>query len=109
MIERFHQTLKKKLHIHMTTSGKNDWLSILPAIVENYNNTVHTTTKRTPEEVYNNINSQLEVKQIFQAKRFETNPVNDLFIGEGILIYNIYGKKSVRKAIKTARILRQMC
>ena len=73
----------------MTTSGKNDWLSILPAIVENYNNTVHTTTKRTPEEVYNNINFQSEVKQIFQAKQLETNPVNDLFIGDQICTLHI--------------------
>ena len=71
----------------MTTSGKNDWLSILPAIIENYNNTVHTTTKRTPEEVFNNINFQSEVKQIFQTKQFETNPLTICSLTTEFILY----------------------
>ena len=43
--ERFIRTLKNKLYKHMTASGKNVYYNVLDNIVNEYNNTKHSTTK----------------------------------------------------------------
>ena len=49
--ERFIRTLKSKLYKHMTSMSKNVYIDALPAIVEEYNNTYHSTIKMKPVEV----------------------------------------------------------
>ena len=53
--ERFIRTPKNKLNKHMTATGKNVYYDVLDDIVNEYNNTKHSTIKMKPKDVgYNN-------------------------------------------------------
>ena len=49
--ERFIRTLKNKLYKHMTGTGKNVYYDVLDDIVNEYNNTKHSTIKMKPKDV----------------------------------------------------------
>ena len=48
--ERFIRTLKNNLYEHMTATGKNVYYDVLDDIVNEYNNTKHTTMKMKPKD-----------------------------------------------------------
>ena len=49
--ERFIRALKNKLYKHMTAIGKNVYYDVLDDIVNEYNNTKHSTIKMKPKDV----------------------------------------------------------
>ena len=49
--ESFIRTLKNKLYKHMTATGKNVYYDLLDDIVNEYNNTRHTTIKMKPKDI----------------------------------------------------------
>ena len=51
--KRFIRTLKNKLYKHMTATGKNVYYDVLDDVVNNYNNTKHSTIKMKPIDVKN--------------------------------------------------------
>ena len=51
--ERFIRTLKNKLYKHMTATGKKVYYDVLDDIVNEYNNTKHSTIKMKPKDVKN--------------------------------------------------------
>ena len=52
--ERFIRTLKSKIYKYMTSISKNVYINKLDDIVNEYNNTYHTTIKMKPTDVKNN-------------------------------------------------------
>jgi hypothetical protein len=60
-VERFNRTLKQKLYRYwLQENSKNKrWVDVLPKLVENYNNTYHSTTKKTPAEAHQLENTDL--------------------------------------------------
>ena len=52
--ERFIRTLKNKLYKHMTATGKNVYYDVLDDIVNESNNTKHSTIKMKPIDVKDN-------------------------------------------------------
>ena len=61
--ERFIRTLKTKIYKYMTSISKNVYIDKLDDIVNEYNNTYHTTIKMKPVDVKDNtyIDSSKEV------------------------------------------------
>ena len=61
--ERFIRTLKSKIYKHMTSISKNVYINKLDDIVDEYNNTYHTTIKMKPIDVKDNtyINTSKEI------------------------------------------------
>ena len=61
--ERFIRTLKNKIHKYMTSISKNVYIDKLGDIVDEYNNTYHTSIKMKPVDVKDNtyINFEKEV------------------------------------------------
>ena len=61
--ERFIRTLKSKIYKHMTSISKNVYIDKLDDIVNEYNNTYHTTIKMKPIDVKDNtyINTDKEI------------------------------------------------
>ena len=51
--ERSIRTLKNKLYKHMTATGKNVYYDVLDDVVNEYNNTKHSTIKMKPIDVKN--------------------------------------------------------
>ena len=52
--ERFIRTLKSKIYKYMTSISKNEYINKLDDIVNEYNNTYHTTIKMKPIDVKDN-------------------------------------------------------
>ena len=61
--KRFIRTLKSKIYKHMTSISKNVYIDKLDDIVNEYNNTYHTTIKMKPIDVKDNtyINTDKEI------------------------------------------------
>ena len=61
--ERFIRTLKSKIYKYMTSISKNVYIDKLDDIVDEYNNTYHTTNKMKPVDVKDNtyINADKEI------------------------------------------------
>ena len=61
--ERFIRTLKSKIYKYMTSISKNVYIDKLDDIVDEYNNTYHTTIKMKPADVKDNtyINADIEI------------------------------------------------
>ena len=61
--ERFMRTLKSKIYKYMTSISKNVYIDKLDDIVDEYNNTYHTTIKMKPIDVKDNtyINADKEI------------------------------------------------
>ena len=61
--ERFIRTLKSKIYMYMTSISKNLYIDKLDDIVDEYNNTHHTTIKMKPIDVKDNtyINADKEI------------------------------------------------
>ena len=61
--ERFIRTRKSKIYKYMTSTSKNVYIDKLDDIVNEYNNTYHTTIKMKPTGVKNNtyINTDKEI------------------------------------------------
>ena len=61
--ERFIRTLKNKIYKYMTSVSKNVYIDKLDDIVDEYNNTYHTTIKMKPADVKDNtyINADKEI------------------------------------------------
>jgi hypothetical protein len=53
-IERFNRTLKQRINNYFIENNTNKYIDVLDNIVEEYNNTKHSTTKQTPYDVYYN-------------------------------------------------------
>ena len=63
--ERFIRTLKSKIYKYMTSISKNVYIDRLDDIVDEYNNTYHTTIKMKPIDVKDNtyINADKEINK----------------------------------------------
>ena len=103
VIERFNRTLKEKMWRYFTETKNNKYLDILPKLLHNYNNTIHSTIKMTPTEASKEENTKDKIfyvpqitkenpkfkigdrvriykyKKLF-AKGYETNWTNEIFV-----------------------------
>jgi transposase InsO family protein len=50
-IERFNGQMKRLLNMYMTQTNSKDWVTILPIIIDNYNNVQSRITGKTPNEL----------------------------------------------------------
>ena len=53
IVERFNGTLAKKIQLYRTSTKDNNWPKYLQDIVDNYNDTEHSSTKLKPVDVFN--------------------------------------------------------
>ena len=54
IVERFNRTLKEKMFKEFTARGSHKWISILPMVINMYNNSLHRTIGTTPTQADNN-------------------------------------------------------
>ena len=66
--ERFIRTLKNKLYKHMTSIGKNVYYDVLDDIVNEHNDTKHSTIKMKPKDVKN------DNKRVYIDEHSEKSP-----------------------------------
>ena len=51
LVERFNRTLKDRMYKYFTANNTKKWIDVLPKLVANYNNTVHSSIKMKPNDV----------------------------------------------------------
>lgn len=61
VVERFNQTLIKKIMKHFTKTGKKRYIDVLQNLVNTYNNTHHSAIKMSPNEV-----TEFNEKRVFK-------------------------------------------
>lgn len=52
VIELFNRTIRQVLAKYFYTRNTRNWLSILPDIIKNYNDTFHTTVHASPRSIW---------------------------------------------------------
>ena len=71
--ERVIRTVRNLLKKPVFEKGNADWLSELPSVIKQYNNTIHSSTKMTPNQASKKSNEK-EVYSNLQDKRRKLNP-----------------------------------
>ena len=84
--ERWIRTMKEKMFKYFTDYKTNRYIDVLPDLVEDYNNTVHSSTKLTPVEASKKEN-KLKVWRNLYPDRYKANRQNPKFsVGDRVRI-----------------------
>ena len=69
IVERFNRTLKDKMFREFTARGSHEWISILPLLLNEYNNSKHRTIGMTPVQAdLNPLSVELQLRKINNQK-----------------------------------------
>ena len=84
--ERWIRTMKEKMFKYFTDYNTNKYIDVLPELVEDYNNTVHSSTKLTPTDASKEEN-ELKVWSNLYPDRYKTSRLNPKFsVGDKVRI-----------------------
>lgn len=67
MVDSFTKTLKRRIRNYLLVHGTRDFITPLQSIIEDYNNTVHSRTRDTPNAIYNDTEKMTALQ--FDAER----------------------------------------
>ena len=85
-IERFNRSFKELVQKYLSVYKTKNWLQAVDAIVENYNNRRHTTTKMTPEQADKPQKNKEAFKNILDTTSKQREPKMDLSVGDTVRI-----------------------
>ena len=71
--EKLNRILRNLLKKPVFSAGNADWFSELPSVIKQYNNTIHSSTKMTPNQASKKSNEKLVYSNL-QNKRKILNP-----------------------------------
>ena len=84
--ERWIRTMKEKMFKYFTDNNTYNYINALPELVEDYNNTVHSSTKLTPTDASKEEN-ELTVWRNLYPDRYKTSRLNPKFsVGDKVRI-----------------------
>ena len=99
VVERWIRTMKEKMWKYFTDNNTNVYVDILPDLVEDYNNTRHSSIKMTPVEASKKKN-ELEVWRNLYPNRLDIININPKFsIGDKVRLSK--KKKTFEKGYTT--------
>ena len=99
IVERWIRTMKEKMWKYFTDNNTYNYMSVLPDLLEDYNNTVHSSTKFTPIDASKKKN-ELTVWRNLYPDRFKTNRLTPKF-SVGDLVRITKKKKVFEKGYTT--------
>ena len=79
IVERWIRTMKEKMWKYFTDNNTYTYMDVLPNLVEDYNNTVHTSTKFTPVEASKKKN-ELNIWRNLYPDRLKINDITPKFL-----------------------------
>ena len=86
IVERWIRTIKEKMWKYFTDNNSYNYINVLPELVEDYNNTVHSSTKLTPIDASKEEN-ELTVWRNLYPDRFKINELTPKFsVGDEVRI-----------------------
>ena len=65
MVEIFNRTIKEKLFKYFSANNTRKYIDILELLVDQYNNTIHSSIKMTPIEVSREVNENKVWRNLF--------------------------------------------
>ena len=71
--ERVIRTIRNLLKKPVFLAGNADWVSELPSVIKQYNNTIHSSTKMTPNQASKKVNER-KVYSNLQDRRDKQRP-----------------------------------
>jgi hypothetical protein len=86
-IERFNRTLKMKMRVLMQRLGSKKWHEWLPQLIENYNNSVHSTIGMKPVDAHFNNELSGKVKEKLESKAIVVKAAPELHLGDMVRIH----------------------
>ena len=75
VVERFNRTLKEKMWLNFTINDNHNWVSMVPKLLIDYNNSFHSTIKATPTFASRKENEQkirVNIDKTIQEKQDRT-------------------------------------
>ena len=84
IVERFNRTLKTVMWKYFYSKGTYDWIDVLDELVENYNNTKHTTIHMKPKDV--NRKNENEVWITLFGSGFGELPLPKFRVGDTVRV-----------------------
>ena len=99
IVERWIRTMKEKMWKYFTDNNTYNYMSILPDLLEDYNNTVHSSIKMSPIDASKKKN-ELTVWRNLYPDRFKTNRLTPKF-SVGDLVRITKKKKVFEKGYTT--------
>lgn len=90
IVERVNRTLKNLMWKQFSIQGSYKWLTILPKIVEKYNNTMHSTIGMKPKEVNKDTSKQL-LKSVYSHLKTIDPKANKFKIGDFVRVSKVRG------------------
>lgn len=102
VVERFNGTISSLLFRYMESNDTRDWLTPLPDLVKNYNESVHSTTKHKPiEAVVGDAATAGKIKgNIEKAVKPDTNKFSTIKVGDKVRITAVREFASERRKLK---------
>ena len=86
IVERWIRTIKEKMWKYFTDNNTYNYMDVLPELVEDYNNTVHSSTKLTPIDASKKKN-ELTVWRNLYPDRYKINNLTPKFsVGDEVRI-----------------------
>ncbi len=77
VIERFNRTLKSAIFEYMTRNDTNRYIDVLPLFIENFNNTIHSTTNHKPIDLMNELVLRKSTIEKIQENMIARVPVRE--------------------------------
>lgn len=68
IVERFNRTIAAMIQRVRVATKRYDWPKFLPDLIENYNSTIHRTTKQKPIDVFNGNKASHQIFKILEKK-----------------------------------------
>jgi transposase InsO family protein len=88
IVERFNRTLKQWMWKEFTRNGNKKWVNLLPALIDSYNNKVHSTIKMSPIEAVKDKNNQIVYERLYKMHKSRDNMNKAKFkVGDKVRIY----------------------
>ena len=83
VVERWNQTIKNKLYKYLTAFNTSKFIDVLPKIVSNYNNTIHSRTKFKPNNVTENYQKEV-FRNLYRLKQIQEPDI--LSVGDKVRV-----------------------
>jgi hypothetical protein len=85
IVERFNRTLKEKMYRYFESTQEFRYVEVLPQLMDNYNNSYHSSIKMKPSEV-NEENEREVFHNLYGSDRFKQQIQPKLKVGDWVRI-----------------------
>ena len=86
IVERWIRTIREKMWKYFTDNNTYNYMDVLPELVEDYNNTVHSSTKLTPIDASKEENELTVWRNLYPDRYKINNLTPKFFVGDEVRI-----------------------